>query len=102
MYQEGFTFSDFATDQAFTLTLGGRYLWSAKATWGGGSLALQALGPDGSTYLDVYALESGTAEKTATLTADGAALIDLAPGSYRLHPATATAISASIVRVPLA
>jgi len=106
MFQEGFTFSNFSTAQKFTLTLGGRYMLSAKATWGGGNLKLQMLGPDGSTYVDIFGAYDVSAaqqnEPINTLLADGAILADLPPGSYQLAPTTASAIYANIARIPLA
>ena len=80
-----------ATTSAFPL-LGGKYALAAVATWGGGSVKLQVLMPDGSTYLSVA---SGT-----DLTANGFTTLDLPPGQYRLTIATATAVYASVVAVP--
>lgn len=79
-----------ATPAAFTLS-GGVYVLDAVATWGGGSLTLQRLGPDGSTLLDA----------ATALTANGTSgAIALPPGSYRLTIATATAVYVTVVRVP--
>lgn len=47
MNQEGFPFKNFSADETFNLVLGGRYLLTAHATWGIGTLALQALAADG-------------------------------------------------------
>lgn len=42
-----------ATGTAVTGVVGGSYIWSVAGTFGGATVKLQALGPDGSTYLDV-------------------------------------------------
>ena len=60
---------------------GGRGVFTAVATWGGGNIALQYLGPDGSTWLAV-----GSA-----LTANGLATFELPPGQIRAAVTTATA-----------
>ncbi len=78
-----------ATTSAFTL-LGGSYHISMKATWGGGNVVLQMLGPDGSTYLPVH----------TALTADGVSSANLPPGTYRWAVTTATAVYAQVVRIP--
>lgn len=97
-----------ASTSAFTLK-GGRYAFAAVATFGGGTIKLQALGPDGTTYIDsteVYEKADGvggTADYLArsTLTAAGMRILDLPPGQYRLTIATASAVYASVVSVPL-
>lgn len=60
---------------------GGRGVLTAVATWGGGNIALQYMGPDGSTWLAV-----GTA-----LTANGLSTFELPPGLIRAAVTTATA-----------
>lgn len=52
--------------------LGGRYIWSAIATWSGATAQLQFLGPNGTTWVDVAG---------AVLTADGAVGVFIANGS---------------------
>ena len=64
---------------------GGRGVFAAVATWGGGSAQLQYLGPNGSTWLNV-----GSA-----LTADGLQSFELPPGMIRCAVATATAVYAA-------
>lgn len=64
---------------------GGRGIFSAVATWGGGSVTLQYLGPDGSTWI---------AAATA-LTANGLVAFELPPGQIRAAVATATAVYAN-------
>lgn len=80
-----------ATTSAFIL-YGGYYKFAVVATWGGGSVKLQLLGPN-STWLEVDATNT-------SFTADGHGNAALPPGQYRLLVATATAIYASIVRIP--
>jgi hypothetical protein len=90
---ENVSFSNFsASTSAFQLR-GGLYAAAAKATWGGGSVKLQALGPDGSTYTSV---SSGTG-----FSADAYATAYLPPGQYRFTIATASAVYASVTRVPI-
>lgn len=75
-----------ATTAAFTLR-GGNYGVTAKATWGGGSVTLQRLSMDGTTYVTVL----------TAFAADGYASVNLPSGTYRLTVATATAIYVDIV-----
>lgn len=77
-----------ATTAAFTLT-GGRYAFTVAATFGGGSVTLQVLAGDGSTWLTV-----------SNQTAAAHATVDLTPGSYRVAIATATAVYVNLGRVP--
>lgn len=89
---ESVKFSDIAASTAAFALRGGKYAVAAVATFGGGSVKLQALGPDGSTYLSVA---SGT-----DFTAAGYGVIDLPPGQYRFTIATASAVYASVSRIP--
>lgn len=89
-WYDGFKVTDASADVGPYTVLGGRYALMASATWGGGTVTLQALMPDGSTYINI----------ASPLTADGAQLVDLPPGSYKLDIVTATAVQASLVRVP--
>jgi hypothetical protein len=75
-----------ATTAAFTLT-GGRYGFIVTATFGGGNVALQTLGRDGSTWIPV-----------SSQTAANSVAVDLAPGQYRI--AIATAVFVIVGRVP--
>lgn len=77
-----------ATTAAFQLS-GGQYIITRTATWGGGSLQLQLLGPDGSTYLGVH----------TALTANGIANVYLPAGTYKFNVATATAVYAEVTRI---
>lgn len=86
---DGVTFSNIsATPAAFKLQ-GGLYGVTAHATWGGGTVTLQRLAPDGSTYVTVL----------TAITADGYASVALPNGTYRLLVATATAIYIDVVAV---
>ena len=80
-----------ATTAAFNLR-GGKYGAEALATFGGGSVKLQRLGPDGSTYQSV---SSGT-----DFAAAGYTTVDLPPGQYRFTIATASAVYAAVTRIP--
>lgn len=81
-----------ATTAAFTLT-GGKYGAAVVATFGGGSVKLQALGPDASTWLSVASVTD--------FTAAGYGTVDLPPGQYRFTIATASAIYASVTSIPI-
>jgi len=77
-----------ATTAPFQLD-GGRYGIVASATWGGGSVTLEMLAPDNTTYVVA----------ATAITANGTALVDLPAGTYKLVVATATALFVSISRV---
>lgn len=64
---------------------GGTGLFSVVATFGGGSVTLQYLGPDGSTWLTA----------ATALTANGVAQVRLPPGRVRAAVATATGVYAN-------
>jgi hypothetical protein len=67
---------------------GGPGTFTAAATFSGGTVKLQYLGPDGSTWID-----AGT---DTTLTAAGGGIFELPPGQQiRCNIATATAVYAS-------
>lgn len=73
--------------------VGGAYVLDAVATWGGGSVALHRLMPDGTTY--------ALADSTATLSANGTTgAFAIPPGLYKFIIATATAVYATVQRVP--
>ena len=85
-----------ATTAAFALK-GGLYTLMALATWGGGSAALQILGPDNSTYMtvnDVYGAP-------VSFTANGQTTAALPPGQYKWTIATATAIYLIAASIPI-
>jgi hypothetical protein len=90
--QEGVAFSNIsATTAAFPLN-GGRYACVVTATFGGGSVKLQTLAGDGSTWIS---LSSAT-----DFTVAGVGAADLPPGQFRFTIATATAVYCSVTRVP--
>lgn len=73
---------------AFTLK-GGRYLVIANAA-ATATLDLTALGADGTTFVKVM----------ATITTSGFAVVDLAPGQYRVEIGVAGSANISINSVP--
>lgn len=77
---------------AFTLQFGGLYGVAVQATFGGGSVKLQRLLPDGSTYVSVGS--------STDFTAAGYATVNLSRGTYRWTIATATAVTAQLDRIP--
>lgn len=77
-------------NQAAKNWAGGKSAFIAEATFGGGSVKLQAQLPSGAWY-DV---------PSASLTAAGYYVADLPPGSYRAVNTTATAVSARLVSIP--
>jgi hypothetical protein len=79
-----------ATTAAFTLN-GGKFMLDAhSAAWGGGNAQMTRLAADGSTYVNVG----------SSITADGTATYDLAPGSYKLAVTTVTGLYVSLTRIP--
>lgn len=82
-----------ATTGAFSLN-GGYYVVAVVATFGGGNVELQALGPDASTWL--------SAPTALKLSAAGMIAGYLPPGLYRFTIATATAVYCSVADVPIA
>jgi len=103
---ENIKFSNITVTTSPFILVGGGYLVSISATFGGGSVKLQVLGPDGSTYLDIKQPfdNAGTEQDDviSTWSANGAKLMPLGPGQYRLTIATATAVYANIDRIPMA
>jgi len=88
--QEAVVFSNIsATTAAFTFG-GGSAKFTVIATFGGGNVGLDQLGPDGVTWL---------ATLTA-LTVNSATAVSLPPGQFRVSVATATAVYAQLARVP--
>lgn len=75
-----------ATPASFTLR-GGNYGIEVVATWGGGSVTLNRLAADGSTYVSTG----------ISFTANGYQNVNLPSGTYQLAIATATAVYADIV-----
>jgi hypothetical protein len=71
---------------------GGNYLFCAVATFSSGTVALEILGPDGSTYLKPA---SGF-----SLSANGCFQGWLSGGQYEVVIATATAVYAIVAAIP--
>ena len=88
----------------FRLDIGGRYMMTVHATFGGGTVKLQVLGPDGVTYLDVQGTFNNAGAEVdlviSTFSSDGTKVYDLAPGQYKFLVTTATAVYAAIARCP--
>jgi hypothetical protein len=89
-WDDGVSFTGLSADTAAFYVLGGRYAVAVDATFGGGSVTLQILMPDGTTYVSIL----------PAFTAAGAATVDLPPGSYKFDIVTATAVQGFVVRVP--
>lgn len=70
---------------------GGDGMFTCKATWGGGTVKLQYQLPDDSTWADVGA--------NTTLTADGGGGFTLGPCKIRANVATATAVYARVTHI---
>lgn len=77
-----------ATTAAFALR-GGQYGVTVNATFGGGSVTLQRLAVDGTTYVTCL----------TAFTAAGYASVNLPSGYYRLAVATATAVYCDITSI---
>ena len=86
---DGKIFSNVAATQGPFTLYGGTYGVTATATWGGGSVTLQMLAPDGVTWITAL----------AAFTANGYGAISLPPGQYRFLVTTATAVFVSIGRI---
>lgn len=103
--QENIAFTNISATTSPFVIKGGAYLVSVVATFGGGSVKLQILGPDGSTYLDTKQPfdNAGTEQDDviSTFSANGAKLLPLAPGQYRITITTATAVYVNITRAPI-
>lgn len=78
-----------ANTNGFTI-YGGKYQTAIVATFGGGSVGLQQLGPDGTTWLIA----------ATAVTANGVAVIDLTPGVFRFAIVTATGVFITLARIP--
>ena len=84
------TFSNIsATTSPFTLK-GGCFGVTVSATWGGGSVDLKRLGPDGSTYISVL---------SSAFSSNGYQTVNIPPGTYEVVIATATAVYVDITSV---
>jgi hypothetical protein len=70
---------------------GGKGVFSAQATWGGGTVALQFQIADDSTWIT---------PTDGSLTADGAFIFELPPCLIRVAITTATGVDARADRIP--
>lgn len=86
---EAVAFSNISATPGSFLLSGGLYELAVIATWSSGSVVLNQLGPDGSTYLSV----------STTFLANGGGMYYLPPGTYQLAIVTATAVYATITRI---
>jgi len=77
-----------ATTAAFTLR-GGQYAVDAIATFSSGSITLQKLAGDGTTYVTAL----------TAFTAAGYATVNLPSGTYRFSIATATAVYVQLTAI---
>lgn len=84
---ENVVFKNIAATPASFVLRGGNYGVTTHATWGGGSLTLQRLSPDGSTYVTVL----------TAFSADGYQNVNLPSGTYQLLLATATGLYVDVV-----
>lgn len=89
---DGFGFSNIAASTSAFKLKGGRYGVTAAATFGGGSVKLQRLTLDGSTYVSMAS--------AGDFTAAGGSILDLPPGTYRFTIATASAVYAEVQGIP--
>lgn len=83
------TFPNIAANTAAFTLRGGSYAVSVTATFGGGSVTLQRLAADGSTYVTCL----------TAFTAAGYATANLPGGTYRFTIATATAVYVDITSI---
>lgn len=92
-----------ATTSPFQLQ-GGIYSVDVVATFGGGTVKLQKLAQDNSTYVDLQAAFPNAGVEVdlvvGNFSAAGNKVFALAQGTYRLTIATATAVFVNISRIP--
>jgi len=89
---DGFAYSSPTAANSATFQLvGGVYVVDAVANFNSGSITLQRLGPDGSTYI------TAVTALTANGTSGG---VPLPAGTYQIAVASASALSVSVTRVP--
>lgn len=89
-FKDGVSFTALSATTAGFTVQGGRYAFMVNATWGGGSVTLQVLMPDASTYI-----AAGPAYG-----ADSTDIFNLPRGTYRIAIVTATAVQGALVPVP--
>lgn len=81
-----------ATTTGFQLR-GGKYAIFINATFGGGNVVLQRLHNDATTWIPCHTA-------ITALTTSGPTVVDLPLGQYRWAVTTATAVYATVDRVP--
>jgi predicted phage tail protein len=84
------TFTNISADTEVFNLAGGKYGMSVVATWKSGSVTMQILAADESTWLAV----------AIPFTADGFQTADLPPGQYRFQVTNATAAYVTINGIP--
>ena len=89
---DGAGFSNISASTAAFKLKGGSYGIAVAATFGGGSVKLQRLALDGTTYVSM--------SSSCDYTAAGGAIVNLPPGTYRFTIATASAVYAEVQGVP--
>lgn len=90
-YGKGTRFSNTSGNTGGFDLAAGKYAIQAVATFGGGSVKLQRLSVDGTTYVSV--------SSSTDFAAAGYATVDLPDGTYRFTVATATAVYAEVVPI---
>ena len=89
--QDGNSYSSQTATNSPTFQLeGGSYVIDVVAAWGGGSVTLQRLGPDGATFITAA---------TALSTNGSSGLVTLPAGTYQWAVVTAGGVYASVSRV---
>lgn len=88
-YTKGISFSNISGTPGGFLLEGGQYAVQVNATFGGGSVTLQRLSVDGSTYVTCL----------TAFSAAGYATVNLPYGTYKLTIATATGVYAEIIPI---
>lgn len=86
----GVNFTGLSADTAAFVLLGGYYGFTVSATWGGGSVVLKVLMPDGTTYIAA----------SPTYAADDTDVFALPAGTYKIAITTATAVQGSLTPIP--
>jgi hypothetical protein len=93
-------FSNISANTAAFYLQGGLYTVAAIGSFASGSVELQMLGPDQSTFLSVpAAYTAGAALKIST--SNGMISGYLPPGTYRFTLTSATGVSCSVTGIPI-
>lgn len=86
---DGQAYSNIAATQAAINLVGGKYGMTVTATFAAGSVAIEKLHIDGTTWQVVL-----------NATAAGYSTVDIPPGTYRIAVTTATAVYVGVQRIP--